>query len=135
MKINQHCTNRSRSRSSTLAWFVFAAALVPGAAWGALPCEADIQKFCASVPIGGGRIQACLRKHAKELSPACASRYQNLEQEMGTLAAICRFDISRFCSDVSPGGGRVADCLKANQDDLSPECKDGLRRASRPAPK
>src|SRR5207249_2862629 len=32
-------------------------------------------------------------------------------QAMSRLAAICRFDILRFCWDVSPGHGRVARCV------------------------
>ncbi len=129
------CTNRWLRRTSALVWLVIAAALVPGAARGALPCEADIQKFCANVPVGGGRIQSCLEEHAKEISPACGARTKDLEQELGALVARCRFDISRFCSDVMPGGGRVAACLQGRGDDLSPVCKDGLKQASQPASK
>ena len=34
-------------------------------------CDADIQKFCADVKGGKGRIMKCLKKHSAELSPAC----------------------------------------------------------------
>jgi hypothetical protein len=34
-------------------------------------CEADIQKFCAGVQPGGGRIRACMRQHKDELSDGC----------------------------------------------------------------
>lgn len=37
------------------------------------PCKADAQKFCAGVQPGQGRIIACLKQHAAELSPACKS--------------------------------------------------------------
>src|ERR1051326_5763143 len=47
-------------------------ALLPASAWSATPCLGDIEKYCADVPTGGGRIQACLEKHAHELSPGCA---------------------------------------------------------------
>src|SRR5438552_533402 len=56
----------------------------------ATPCASDLEKFRSNVPVGGGWI---------------------LAQEMGRLAAICRFDILRFCWDVSPGHGRVARCV------------------------
>jgi len=128
-------TSRAFLRCSALACLAIAAALAPGAASGALPCEADIQKFCADVPTGGGRVEACLEKHAKELSPECKTRHQNLEKEMGTLAATCREDISQFCSDVVPGRGRIADCLRKRSDDLSPVCKEAFRKAKRPASK
>ncbi len=99
------------SRRLTLGALVIGVVLLPGIARSATPCAADIEKFCAKVPIGGGRIQACLKEHEKELSPECAARHENLEKEMGRLVAICRYDISRFCWDVSPGHGRVARCV------------------------
>jgi hypothetical protein len=119
----------TRSRRLALAWFVLGLASLPGLARGVTPCAADVEKFCANVPIGGGRIQACLREHEKELSPECAARHENVAKEMGALAATCRDDISRFCSDVSPGQGRVALCLDRHRDDLSPACKDRLPKA------
>jgi Cysteine rich repeat len=36
-------------------------------------CGGDFQKFCANVPLGGGRGVACLREHASDLTPACRS--------------------------------------------------------------
>jgi hypothetical protein len=114
---------------------VIGAALVSGSARGASPCAADIEKFCAKVPIGGGRIQACLTEHEKELSPECAARQQNLQKEVGSLAATCRADIARFCSDVPPGRGRIVRCLEQRGKDVSPSCMDRLRKAAQPAPK
>jgi hypothetical protein len=35
----------------------------------------------------------------------------------------CADDISKFCKDVKPGGGRIASCLKEHEKDLSPACK------------
>jgi hypothetical protein len=35
----------------------------------------------------------------------------------------CADDISKFCKDVKPGGGRIANCLKEHENDLSPACK------------
>jgi hypothetical protein len=103
--------------------------LLSGVARGATPCRDDIDKFCADVPIGGGRIQECLKNHEKDLSPECAGRHENLEKEMGRLVAICRYDISFLCSDVSPGRGRVARCLERHRSELSPVCKDQLEKA------
>ncbi|WP_439817607.1 cysteine rich repeat-containing protein [Zavarzinia sp. CC-PAN008] len=34
-------------------------------------CAADMQRHCAGVQPGGGRILACFRQHQAELSPAC----------------------------------------------------------------
>ncbi|HXJ37419.1 MAG TPA: cysteine rich repeat-containing protein [Candidatus Eisenbacteria bacterium] len=36
-----------------------------------MACAADREKFCSGVPMGGGRIAACLQEHAAQLSDAC----------------------------------------------------------------
>jgi hypothetical protein len=53
-------------------------------------------------------------------------------EDMGRLAASCRYDVARFCSDVPPGQGRVARCLGRHRSDLSPVCSDQLRKAMHP---
>jgi hypothetical protein len=34
-------------------------------------CAADLQRFCAGVPSGGGRILACLKQNRDQVSPGC----------------------------------------------------------------
>jgi hypothetical protein len=34
-------------------------------------CAPDVQKLCANVKVGGGRIQQCLEDHYQDLSPDC----------------------------------------------------------------
>jgi hypothetical protein len=87
----------------------------------AAPCLDDVKKLCAD--IAPGHVQACLKKHEAQLSAACRTKIDLLVQEVKELALVCRFDIGRFCSDVSPGDGRLVSCLNGNGADLSPECK------------
>ncbi len=42
----------------------------------------------------------------------------------------CGSDIERFCSDVTPGGGRLATCMDAFSDQLSRSCQFALRHAA-----
>ena len=35
----------------------------------------------------------------------------------------CKTDIKRLCGDVKPGKGRIQECLKAHENEISPECK------------
>jgi hypothetical protein len=44
---------------------------------------------------------------------------------------ICRADRMQFCGAVPPGGGRLIDCLVANQASISPGCRRALLWASR----
>lgn len=96
------------------------------------PCQADVQKFCADAPVGVGAVQACLEKHEAELSKECLQRLDDFKARAGALAATCRWDVARFCSDVAPGGGRIARCMQARRDQLSPECKDALEKRGKP---
>lgn len=36
----------------------------------------------------------------------------------------CANDIQKFCHNTEPGGGRVAECLKQHENELSNACKD-----------
>jgi len=44
---------------------------------------------------------------------------------------ICRAEQAQFCSQVPAGGGRLIDCLVANQASISPGCRRALVWASR----
>jgi hypothetical protein len=44
----------------------------------------------------------------------------------------CAADKQTFCGSVQPGGGRIAQCFKANFESLSSACQDALKaRAAR----
>lgn len=42
----------------------------------------------------------------------------------------CEEELQTYCSNVRPGEGRVADCLKRYQDRLSEECMEFLNKSS-----
>jgi hypothetical protein len=71
-------------------------------------CSDDITKFCKGVQPGGGRLSKCLKDHAKELSPTCRDTVADAQNRWNETAESCHDDVLKFCKDVEPGGGRVA---------------------------
>ena len=43
-------------------------------------CQADTQKFCAGVELGGGRLHQCLVKNEAALSPDCRATLQHKQR-------------------------------------------------------
>ena len=43
----------------------------------------------------------------------------------------CAEEISKYCKEVKPGGGRILDCLNEHQQDLSASCKNKLEEAKK----
>jgi hypothetical protein len=43
--------------------------------------------------------------------------------------AACRGDVQRLCAGVQPGGGRMAQCMKAHVREISPQCIDAVKTA------
>jgi len=94
-------------------------------------CAGDVQKFCQGVALGEGRIAKCLAQHKDELSPGCTARVAQAKQQLKGIAQACEDDIYAFCEGVQPGKGRVAKCLKANEANLSPQCKTSIAKAKK----
>jgi hypothetical protein len=43
-------------------------------------CKPDVERLCASVEPGGGRIKDCLMKHKEQMSVGCAQALQKLKK-------------------------------------------------------
>ena len=46
----------------------------------------------------------------------------------------CREDMTRLCAGVTPGEGRLRDCVRAHVKELSPGCRTRLRAADQMSP-
>ena len=87
-------------------------------------CAEDIAKFCKDVQPGGGRLAKCMREHEEELSAACKRQIREAQRRWRETAEACRDDVLRFCKDVKPGQGRLVQCLKEHQNEISVECQE-----------
>lgn len=96
-------------------------------------CAAEIEKYCSQVSPGEGRLLACFYAHEDKLSGQCQyalyTASAKLDQAISALdyvASQCRDDLMKHCADVQVGEGRVVECLKANQDSVSADCKQAV---------
>lgn len=46
-----------------------------------------------------------------------------MESMVSNLKSACKEDLNKYCSDITPGGGRIAACLESREDKLSGKCK------------
>ncbi len=93
------------------------------------PCRADIEKFCADVKPGGGRLAECLRKHQEKLSTECKARGQKVSERVQEAHEACREDVAKYCGEVRPGEGHIVTCLRRHDKDLSADCKAAMKPA------
>jgi hypothetical protein len=91
-----------------------------------LLCADDIEKYCKEIKPGGGRLLNCLKAHEKELSASCCAKIGELQGFITECEQACSGDIARFCKEVQPGGGRILNCLKGHDKELSPSCSAKL---------
>jgi hypothetical protein len=55
---------------------------------------------------------------------------EKLATEATKLEASCADDIKKYCSDVTPGEGRMLYCMQAHEDKISPKCTYDLEGAA-----
>ena len=100
-------------------------------------CRTDVEKFCKDVQPGQGRIAQCMKQHEAELSPACKERIAKGKERIAegkgkekaqAIITACKPDMEKFCKGVEQGQGRIIRCLKANEAQLSPECREQFKK-------
>ena len=85
-------------------------------------CGEDLQRFCAGVQPGGGRLVQCLSSHTNELSAACGNVIAAAGRGGAKIRAACDQDLQRYCVGVQPDRGRLIQCLSSRTSELSTTC-------------
>ena len=88
----------------------------------ARPCKADVARLCPDAK-GHAAIHACMQSKADQVSAECKAHIEEMHQKFQAAKAACQPDVQKFCQDVQPGGGRVMQCLRAHEAELSDACK------------
>ena len=113
----------------TIARLTFAALLAAGSARAEDACRADVERLCAGIPPGGGRIAACLKANEAQVSPACKAEQASVRAKVKEVGEACADDVRSYCADVTAGQGRVLRCLAQNQGNLTPACQAVVQSA------
>lgn len=108
--------------------FCLSLAVVASAEEGGKPCADDAAKLCKDVQPGKGRVAKCLKEHKDELSPACKENIAKMREKAGAMKDACKEDANKLCKDIRPGGGKIMQCLKQHEGELSPACKEKMER-------
>lgn len=97
-------------------------------------CQTEINTYCKTVAPGEGRVFACLYAHSDKLSGRCEyALYDAAEQleaaatKLNHVANSCSADLKQYCADIKPGEGRVANCMRKNQEKLTPTCQQAMK--------
>ncbi len=96
-------------------------------------CKPDREKFCAGLKPGDGKLGACMKEHAAELSPECTAAREEAKEARKNLQANCKADADKFCADAIKEHAGIAKCLESHASELEQACADALK--SRPGAK
>jgi hypothetical protein len=92
-------------------------------------CAPDIAKYCKGMKPGGGNIAECLKEHEADLSEGCKAYTAGLREKGKEFAQNCRSDVAKLCKGVQPGGGRIIECLKEHESELSEPCRTHFKQS------
>lgn len=97
-------------------------------------CKVEIEKYCAQVTPGQGRVLACLYAHGDKLSAKCEYALYDaavqLERAVAALSYVaneCDEDLEKHCESIAPGEGRLIECLEKHNKEVSARCKQALK--------
>jgi hypothetical protein len=97
-------------------------------------CDKELMAYCKDVTPGEGRVLACLYAHEDKLSGKCQYALYDaaaqLERAVNALTYVvneCRDDLTKFCSNIEPGQGRLLQCIDKNDAKVSKRCKQALK--------
>jgi hypothetical protein len=93
-----------------------------------LKCEAEVEQVCPE-SLGGDARRRCVAQRLRHFPVPCRQilrqRIVRWKEAEGAIPA-CADDVKRFCSTVTPGEGRILQCLQEHAQDISERCYQNL---------
>ncbi len=97
-------------------------------------CTKELKVYCSNVTPGEGRVLACLYAHGDKLSGRCEYALYDaavqLERAVAALTYVaneCNADLDKYCANIRPGGGRLAQCMERNEKKLTQRCTQAIK--------
>jgi hypothetical protein len=97
-------------------------------------CKVEIEKYCAEVVPGEGRVLACLYAYGDKLSAKCEFALYDaavqLERAVAALTYVaneCDEDLDKYCASIEPGEGRLLECIEKHDKKVSKRCKQAIK--------
>jgi hypothetical protein len=97
-------------------------------------CKTELETYCKEVTPGNGRVLSCLYAYEDKLSGRCEYALYDaaaqLERAIGAMTYVaneCEADLRKHCAELKPGGGRLATCLKKNEQQLTGRCQQAMK--------
>lgn len=99
-----------------LFWAAGAHAYTPG-------CYKEVQKICAGVEPGEGRLTDCVTRNQSQFSVTCRPEVHAVIEQRGRFTTQCKTHAAALCPGVKAGTGRLYACLRFQEDQLGATCR------------
>ena len=89
-------------------------------------CKADVDRYCATVEPGDGKVIGCLSQHQLEVSRACQGELARIGAARDAVAAFrstCASEVERLCAGVAREVGPLLECIEEKEDQISAACR------------
>ncbi len=96
-------------------------------------CKTEMASLCPSDGKTGPFV--CLLQNQSKLGAECATYVKTAEERRAKFRATCESDRAKFCKDIDARGGKMMQCLRDKQAELSKPCAEAVAALPVPAAK
>ena len=96
-------------------------------------CKTEMASLCPSDGKTGPFV--CLLQNQAKLGAECGAYVKTAEERRVKFRAACETDRTKLCKDVEAKGGKMMQCLRDKQGELSKSCAEAIAALPGPAAK